>query len=194
MKTIEKMWIIIILNLTIKTCCVFGRTSDVFPPDYNKHKSPGYKGHPAILYLELSILDIDRIDEGRMEFCLQTYVYERWNDWRLNLSSYVGRNAVAFPQTLVHDLLVPVLVFDNAKSGVLFDLSVPNSYVRVDDDGSLALASRYNLVISCQMNFVYYPMDTQLCFIKMALLSNPDYKVTLHWGGQKATGEEDFRP
>ncbi|KAG8175317.1 hypothetical protein JTE90_008147, partial [Oedothorax gibbosus] len=150
--------------------------------------------HPAHLYLELSILDIDRIEEGRMEFSLQMYIEERWNDWRLNLSSYVGENAVSFPQTLVQDLWVPDLVFDNAKSGVLFDLSVPNTNVAVYEDGSLARTSRYNLVISCHMNFLYYPMDTQLCFIKMALLSNPDNKVTLHWGGEKDTEEGDLFP
>ncbi|KAG8175316.1 hypothetical protein JTE90_008146 [Oedothorax gibbosus] len=50
----------------------------------------------------------------------------------------------------------------------------------------------YNLVISCLMNFLYYPMDTQLCFITMTLLSNGENKVILHW--KKDTGEGDLFP
>ncbi|KAG8187779.1 hypothetical protein JTE90_025817 [Oedothorax gibbosus] len=157
----------------------------VFPPDYNKYECPDYQGRPAHLYLELGILDIDRIDEGRMEFSLQTYIKERWTDGRLNLSAFSGERGRAFPQTLVQDLWVPDLVFDNAKSGVLFGLTLPNTHVKVEKDGRLGRTSRYNMVISCQMNFLYYPMDTQSCFIKMCLLSNPDFKVTLHWFGEE---------
>ncbi|XP_055931874.1 glycine receptor subunit alpha-3-like [Argiope bruennichi] len=31
------------------------------------------------------------------------------------------------------------------------------------------------------MIFYYYPMDTQECFLKIALLSNPDDRAILHW-------------
>ncbi|KAG8175700.1 hypothetical protein JTE90_007399 [Oedothorax gibbosus] len=54
------------------------------------------------------------------------------------------------------------------------------------------LLHRYNLIISCRMNFLYYPMDTQLCFITMTLLSNGENKVILHW--KKDTGEGELFP
>ncbi|KAG8182559.1 hypothetical protein JTE90_007296, partial [Oedothorax gibbosus] len=149
MKAIENLWKTVNVIFTMKICCVVGRTSDVFPPDYNKHESPGYQGHPAHVYLELNILDIDRIDESRMEFSIQTYVEERWNDWRLNLSSYVGEYVEVFPQTLLQDLWVPDLMFDNAKSGVLFDLSVPNTIVEVYKDGSLSRLSSAHISNRC---------------------------------------------
>ncbi|KAG8186192.1 hypothetical protein JTE90_008722 [Oedothorax gibbosus] len=192
MKALENLWVTVSVIFTIKICCAFGRYSEVFPANYNKYEPPVYQGNPAHLYINLEILDIDRIDESRMEFSIQTYIIEFWRDWRLNLSSYTFVGGQAFPQTLVPDLWNPDLVFDNAKSGVLFSLSVPNTNMVVANDGlTLIRSSRYNLVIGCQMNFLYYPMDTQLCFFKLALFSNSD-KVTLHWSDED--GNPNRRP
>ncbi|GFY53959.1 glutamate-gated chloride channel [Trichonephila inaurata madagascariensis] len=160
-----------------------GAPPGVFPDDYNKYEAPSKKGHPAHVYLDLSVMDVDRIDDGIMEFSIQAYLIEQWIDERLNLSVYIHNDEVntLFPTVIAKDLWKPDLVFDNAKTGVLFSLSIPNTHIRVSNTGCLYRSSRYNLVIGCQMNFHFYPMDTQECFMKICLLSNPDHKVMLHW-------------
>ncbi|GIY97886.1 glycine receptor subunit alpha-1 [Caerostris extrusa] len=172
----------------------FSAPQAVFPSDYNKYDAPG---SPAHVYLDLSVMDVDRVDDGIMrrslntlrnsvfeqEFSIQTYIIEQWVDERLNLSTWVQSDEVnsLFPTVLAKDIWTPDLVFDNAKRGVLFGLSLPNTQIRVSRTGCLYRSSRYNLVIGCRMKFHFYPMDTQLCFLKLALLSNPDRKVLLHW-------------
>ncbi|GFT45184.1 gamma-aminobutyric acid receptor subunit rho-3 [Nephila pilipes] len=159
--------------------------TDVFPSDYNKQASPGVPGSPAHLHIDLSVLDIDRIDESHMEFSIQFYLREIWKDNRLNLSCFLENNNsqsnTAVPDSVVNRLWTPDLIFDNAKSGVLFGLSVPNRFIAVLRNGLIYRSSRYNLVIGCNMNFEYYPMDVQECFLKLALMSNPERKVIMRW-------------
>ncbi|GFY58969.1 neur_chan_LBD domain-containing protein [Trichonephila inaurata madagascariensis] len=116
-----------------------------FPPDYNKQASPGILGEPAHLFVDLSVLDIDKIDEARMEFSIQTYLREVWKDTRLNLSCLLKEDTVsdtAVPKEIVDRLWTPDLVFDNARSGVLFGLSVPNTYIALLRSGYIFRSSR----------------------------------------------------
>ncbi|XP_035215373.1 glutamate-gated chloride channel alpha-like [Stegodyphus dumicola] len=161
--------------------------SGVFPPDYNKYEAPTVKGKAAHVYFQMHVMDVDRIDEGLMEFSIQSYLSEVWEDKRLNLSIFLGNKEgnVVFPVVLSNYIWTPDLVFDNAKSGHLFDLSLPNKHLRVLRESVLLRSSRFSLVISCQMNFHHYPMDTQHCFLKIAFLSNPDHIVELHWSEEK---------
>ncbi|CAL1262158.1 unnamed protein product, partial [Larinioides sclopetarius] len=103
-------------------------------PGYNKRAPPGEPGTPANLFIDLSVLDIDRIDEARLEFSIHVYFRELWNDSRVNLSSFPSESSkgyTAIPDTLVDKLWMPDVIFENAKSGVIFSLSVPNTYISV---------------------------------------------------------------
>ncbi|GBN05694.1 Gamma-aminobutyric acid receptor subunit rho-2 [Araneus ventricosus] len=166
----------------IKRCAPDG----LFPADYNKYDAPCKKGSPAHVYLDLKVMDVDRVDDGIMEFSIQCYLIEQWLDERLNLSTYRNNDGVTtlFPTELTKHIWTPDVVFDNAKTGVLFSLSLPNTMVRVAPTGYLYRSTRYNLVIGCQMVFYYYPMDTQECFLKIALLSNPDDRAILYWAAE----------
>ncbi|KAF8770710.1 gamma-aminobutyric acid receptor subunit beta-like [Argiope bruennichi] len=157
---------------------------DIFPPDYNKQASPNIPGKPVSLFIDLSVMDIDRIDESSMEFSIQTYMREIWNDRRLNLSCFKTVDALAqigIPDSVVRELWTPDIIFDNVRSGVLFSLSVRNQFISVLRNGDLYRATRYNFIVGCYMNFIYYPIDIQECYLKISLLSNPDRKVLLQW-------------
>ncbi|CAL1291603.1 unnamed protein product, partial [Larinioides sclopetarius] len=99
-----------------------------------------------------------------MEFSIQAYLREIWSDQRLNLSCFFEENAqatIGIPDLIVNELWTPDLVFDNVKSGGLFSLTVPNRFIAVVRNGDLYRASRYNLIVGCYMNFMYYPTDIQ---------------------------------
>ncbi|GBN57669.1 hypothetical protein AVEN_132932-1 [Araneus ventricosus] len=118
---------------------------NIFPPDYNKQESPSIPGKPVSLFIDLGVMDIDRIDESSMEFSIQTYLREIWNDQRLNLSCFLEENVratIGIPDLVVNELWTPDLIFDNVKSGVLFSLSVPNRFIAVLRNGDLYRASR----------------------------------------------------
>ncbi|GIZ01220.1 gamma-aminobutyric acid receptor subunit rho-3 [Caerostris extrusa] len=160
-----------------------GAKENIFPPDYNKQSSPGITGTPIYLFIDLSVLDIDSIDEAKMHFSMQVYVREIWKDSRLNLTCL---KPVAFintdiPNEIVQELWTPNLVFENAKSGELFNVLVPNTFTAVLPNEALFRASRYNLIIGCYMNFMYYPIDVQECYLQISILANTEKRVILRW-------------
>ncbi|GFT45186.1 gamma-aminobutyric acid receptor subunit delta [Nephila pilipes] len=169
---------------------------NVFPPDYNKQASPGVVGNPAHLYIDLNVMDIDRIDEARMEFSIQGYFREVWKDSRLNLSCLAYNNFdsdTSVPERITDRLWTPDIVFDNARSGVLFSLSVPNRYIAFLKSGTIFRSSRYNLVVGCYMNFMFYPMDVQECFLKISLLTTPDHILLIHWASDDSLYKNYFK-
>ncbi|GIX80262.1 gamma-aminobutyric acid receptor subunit rho-1 [Caerostris darwini] len=114
---------------------------------------------------------------------MQAYVREIWKDSRLNLTclkpvSFINTD---IPNEIVQELWTPNLVFENAKSGELFNVLVPNTFTAVLPNEALFRASRYNLVIGCYMNFMYYPIDVQECYLQISILANTEKRVILRW-------------
>lgn len=70
------------------------------------------------------------------------YVYERWKDFRLNLTSFQQQENPVFPTYYASDIWVPNIVFDNCKDGKLFHLSVPNTYIQVTKEGEFRKSTR----------------------------------------------------
>lgn len=74
---------------------------------------------------------------------MQSYLLEYWKDYRLNLSKYKESHSLLnFPAHLVKHTWVPDLVFDNTKDGKLFQLSLPNTVIKVLEDSTLFRTSR----------------------------------------------------
>uniref|UniRef100_A0A914WGX4 Uncharacterized protein n=1 Tax=Plectus sambesii TaxID=2011161 RepID=A0A914WGX4_9BILA len=65
------------------------------------------------------------------------------------------------------ELWLPDLYFANAKSAQFHTVTVPNFNMFIDQDGTVAYSTRVTLNVACNLNLMNYPLDHQLCLIKI---------------------------
>ncbi|XP_076293293.1 glycine receptor alpha 1 isoform X6 [Lasioglossum baleicum] len=63
---------------------------------------------------------------------------------------------------------MPDLFFSNEKEGHFHNIIMPNVYIRIFPEGSVLYSIRISLTLSCPMNLKLYPLDRQVCSLRMA--------------------------
>ncbi|KAL6260931.1 hypothetical protein P5V15_008459 [Pogonomyrmex californicus] len=63
---------------------------------------------------------------------------------------------------------MPDLFFSNEKEGHFHNIIMPNVYIRIFPNGSVLYSIRISLTLSCPMNLKLYPLDRQVCSLRMA--------------------------
>ncbi|GIY13455.1 glycine receptor subunit alpha-3 [Caerostris extrusa] len=122
---------------------------DLIPVGYKKHLAPpGLEGQPLNVTFAITIIDIDEINTGTMDFRIHGYIFNNWIDDRLLVSNTEIVNAKCS-----HYIWVPDMVFETAKSAQQFG----NRFLYIDKDKNVTLAERYAFKVGCLMNFENYP-------------------------------------
>ncbi|GIY04121.1 gamma-aminobutyric acid receptor subunit beta-1 [Caerostris darwini] len=146
---------------------------DLIPVGYKKHLAPpGLEGQPLNLTFAITIIDIDEINTGTMDFRIHGYIFNNWIDDRLLVTNTEIVNAKCS-----HYIWVPDMVFETAKSAQQFG----NRFLYIDKDNNVTLAERYAFKVGCLMNFENYPFDTQVCQFSITLMSSTDKEVNPQW-------------
>ena len=60
-----------------------------------------------------------------------------------------------------------IFIFKNAKSVTFQTMTVPNHYMWLYKDKTILYMVKLTLRLSCAMNFIIYPHDTQECKLQM---------------------------
>lgn len=63
---------------------------------------------------------------------------------------------------------MPDLFFSNEKEGHFHNIIMPNVYIRIFPYGSVLYSIRISLTLACPMNLKLYPLDRQVCSLRMA--------------------------
>ncbi|KAK3864844.1 hypothetical protein Pcinc_029506 [Petrolisthes cinctipes] len=63
---------------------------------------------------------------------------------------------------------MPDLFFKNEKTGHFHNIILPNTYIRIFPNGNVLYSIRISLTLSCPMDLKLYPLDTQICELRMA--------------------------
>lgn len=63
---------------------------------------------------------------------------------------------------------MPDLFFSNEKEGHFHNIIMPNVYIRIFPYGSVLYSIRISLTLACPMNLKLYPLDRQICSLRMA--------------------------
>lgn len=72
---------------------------------------------------------------------------------------------------------MPDLFFSNEKEGHFHNIIMPNVYIRIFPYGSVLYSIRISLTLACPMNLKLYPLDRQVCSLRMASCK---YKISLN--------------
>ncbi|KAK6635676.1 hypothetical protein RUM44_000930 [Polyplax serrata] len=101
------------------------------------------------------------------EYSVQLTFREQWLDERLKFNDFEGRIKY-LTLTDANRVWMPDLFFSNEKEGHFHNIIMPNVYIRIFPHGSVLYSIRISLTLSCPMNLKLYPLDRQVCSLRMA--------------------------
>nr|CAD7194844.1 unnamed protein product [Timema douglasi] len=101
------------------------------------------------------------------EYSVQLTFREQWLDERLKFNDFGGKIKY-LTLTDANRVWMPDLFFSNEKEGHFHNIIMPNVYIRIFPYGSVLYSIRISLTLSCPMNLKLYPLDRQICSLRMA--------------------------
>ncbi|XP_039283160.1 glutamate-gated chloride channel isoform X2 [Nilaparvata lugens] len=122
---------------------------------------------PAIVRVNLFVRSIATISDIKMEYSVQLTFREQWLDERLKFNDFGGKIKY-LTLTEANRVWMPDLFFSNEKEGHFHNIIMPNVYIRIFPYGSVLYSIRISLTLSCPMNLKLYPLDRQVCSLRMA--------------------------
>ncbi|XP_014597854.1 PREDICTED: glutamate-gated chloride channel isoform X2 [Polistes canadensis] len=122
---------------------------------------------PAVVRVNIFVRSISKIDDVTMEYSVQLTFREQWIDERLKFNDFKDRLKY-LTLTEANRVWMPDLFFANEKEGHFHNIIMPNVYIRIFPNGSVLYSIRISLTLSCPMNLKLYPLDKQICSLRMA--------------------------
>ncbi|XP_021920383.1 glutamate-gated chloride channel isoform X3 [Zootermopsis nevadensis] len=121
----------------------------------------------AIVRVNLFVRSIATISDIKMEYSVQLTFREQWIDERLKFNDFGGKIKY-LTLTDAARVWMPDLFFANEKEGHFHNIIMPNVYIRIHPQGSVLYSIRISLTLACPMNLKLYPLDRQVCSLRMA--------------------------
>ncbi|XP_052130347.1 glutamate-gated chloride channel isoform X3 [Frankliniella occidentalis] len=122
---------------------------------------------PTVVTVNFYLRSISKIDDYKMEYSVQLTFREQWLDERLKFNDFNGKIKY-LTLTDAARVWMPDLFFSNEKEGHFHNIIMPNVYIRIFPYGSVLYSIRISLTLSCPMNLKLYPLDRQVCSLRMA--------------------------
>ncbi|QQP57395.1 Uncharacterized protein FKW44_002368, partial [Caligus rogercresseyi] len=156
----------------------------VFSP-YDKRIRPKFGGPPLKVILNLSILSMGPVDESKNAFSMDCYFRQSWVDERLqyNTSGVISLN---LNWAFLAKIWVPDTFIINGKKSFLHKITVPNRFVRVSRKGEVSYSQRLTILAKCPMNLKKYPLDSQICPLKLGSFAYSTKDILYEWKKPKA--------
>ncbi|XP_046354096.1 gamma-aminobutyric acid receptor subunit gamma-2-like [Haliotis rufescens] len=149
-------------SLTDEVSAVLDKLLD----NYNKDVRPGLGDQPVLIETHVSIRSFGKISEMEMDYSFQCYLRQRWHDDRLkfhmdNVTEFTLSNR------FLQYIWKPNTYFLNGKNSKAHNITVPNAFVRIRNDGHLYMSRRLTVNAKCPMHLHSYPMGKIKCPLKL---------------------------
>lgn len=157
-----------------------------FPPEgYIKSESGNHDG-PRHVNFSLSIESVIRIDATAMEFIVNSYVIQEWEDERLKRDNH---HDIVFQDDT--DIWTPDIYCLNCRESAL-GKSGTRVLLRVDVKGKIYHSQPGLLHAACNFNFKKFPFDVQKCHMQFASYSNNNSVVQYKLKGAQFLDRKDL--
>ncbi|KAK0416083.1 hypothetical protein QR680_012289 [Steinernema hermaphroditum] len=147
--------------------------------DQTKRPPMPANGRPLDVHIGAYVESLGKFQPTEMSFDVDLYLYMSWRDFNLNHSNpdYILVND---PKVRQH-IWLPDLYFANARTAQFHDVTVPNFNLFIAQDGTIAYSSRVTLNVACNLHLVNYPMDRQVCMIRILSYAYIAKQVNVTW-------------
>uniref|UniRef100_A0A3P8NEE0 Glycine receptor, alpha 4a n=1 Tax=Astatotilapia calliptera TaxID=8154 RepID=A0A3P8NEE0_ASTCA len=140
---------------------LMGKTSG-----YDARIRPNFKGPPVNVTCNIFINSFGSITETTMDYRLNVFLRQKWNDPRLAYSEYPD-DSLDLDPSMLDSIWKPDLFFANEKGANFHEVTTDNKLLRIFQDGSVLYSIRLTLTLSCPMDLKNFPMDIQTCTMQL---------------------------
>ncbi|AWP13214.1 putative glycine receptor subunit alpha-2-like [Scophthalmus maximus] len=154
---------------------LMGRTSG-----YDARIRPNFKGPPVNVTCNIFINSFGSIAETTMDYRVNIFLRQKWNDPRLAYSKYPDSSLDLDP-SMLDSIWKPDLFFANEKGANFHDVTTDNKLLRIFKDGTVLYSIRLTLILSCPMDLKNFPMDTQTCTMQLESFGYTMNDLVFEW-------------
>ncbi|XP_054888177.1 glycine receptor subunit alpha-2 isoform X2 [Poeciliopsis prolifica] len=140
---------------------LMGRTSE-----YDARIRPNFKGPPVNVTCNIFINSFGSVTETTMDYRVNIFLRQKWNDPRLAYSKYPDSSLDLDP-SMLDSIWKPDLFFANEKGANFHDVTTDNKLLRIFKNGTVLYSIRLTLILSCPMDLKNFPMDVQTCTMQL---------------------------
>ncbi|KAJ8271780.1 hypothetical protein COCON_G00106390 [Conger conger] len=140
---------------------LMGRTSG-----YDARIRPNFKGPPVNVSCNIFINSFGSIAETTMDYRVNIFLRQQWNDPRLAYSEYPD-DSLDLDPSMLDSIWKPDLFFANEKGAHFHEVTTDNKLLRIFKNGNVLYSIRLTLTLSCPMDLKNFPMDVQTCIMQL---------------------------
>ncbi|KFO71971.1 Glycine receptor subunit alpha-4, partial [Cuculus canorus] len=140
---------------------LMGRTSG-----YDARIRPNFKGPPVNVTCNIFINSFGSITETTMDYRVNVFLRQQWNDPRLAYREYPD-DSLDLDPSMLDSIWKPDLFFANEKGANFHEVTTDNKLLRIFKNGNVLYSIRLTLILSCPMDLKNFPMDIQTCTMQL---------------------------
>uniref|UniRef100_A0A3Q4MR23 Glycine receptor, beta b n=1 Tax=Neolamprologus brichardi TaxID=32507 RepID=A0A3Q4MR23_NEOBR len=134
---------------------------------YDPRIRPNFKGIPVEDRVNIFINSFGSIQETTMDYRVNIFLRQRWNDPRLKLPDDFKSDSLTVDPKMFKCLWKPDLFFANEKSANFHDVTQENILLFIFRNGDVLISMRLSITLSCPLDLTLFPMDTQKCKMQL---------------------------
>ncbi|XP_048834116.1 glycine receptor subunit alpha-2-like [Brienomyrus brachyistius] len=164
---------------------LMGRTSG-----YDARIRPNFKGPPVNVTCNIFINSFGSVTETTMDYRVNIFLRQKWNDPRLAYSEYPD-DSLDLDPSMLDSIWKPDLFFANEKGANFHDVTTDNKLLRIFKNGNVLYSIRLTLILSCPMDLKNFPMDVQTCTMQLESFGYTMNDLIFEWLAEGAVQVAD---
>uniref|UniRef100_A0A8D0GMV7 Glycine receptor alpha 3 n=1 Tax=Sphenodon punctatus TaxID=8508 RepID=A0A8D0GMV7_SPHPU len=137
---------------------------------YDARIRPNFKapadGPPVNVTCNIFINSFGSIAETTMDYRVNIFLRQNWNDPRLAYGEYPD-DSLDLDPSMLDSIWKPDLFFANEKGANFHEVTTDNKLLRIFKTGNVLYSIRLTLILSCPMDLKNFPMDVQTCIMQL---------------------------
>ncbi|CAN0349199.1 unnamed protein product [Lampetra fluviatilis] len=152
---------------------------------YDARIRPNFKRDPVNVTCNIFINSFGSIAETTMDYRLNIFLRQQWNDPRLAYSEYPD-DSLDLDPSMLDSIWKPDLFFANEKGANFHEVTTDNKLLRIFKNGNVLYSIRLTLTLSCPMDLKNFPMDVQTCAMQLESFGYTMNDLIFEWKSEGA--------
>ncbi|TNN62778.1 Glycine receptor subunit beta [Liparis tanakae] len=161
---------------------------------YDARIRPNFQGIPVESRVNIFINSFGSIQETTMDYRVNIFLRQRWNDPRLRLPADFKSDSLTIDPNMFQCLWKPDLFFANEKNANFHDVTQDNILLFIFRNGDILISMRLSVTLSCPLDLQLFPMDTQRCKMQLESFGYTTSDLVFMWQSDPVQMDEIALP